>query len=678
MMINLGLTTKGLVKGVSRATRNLNGFRKSVGLSTRMMNKLNTTFIHTAQRLASLYIMFQTFKTLLRGLYYPITEGFEYNKTIEEQVTSLTALTVATSKNVTSTGRQISITEKYNMAQKESLEVMEALKKINEMTPHTLAETAKIYKTIYAQSKQAGSSTKQMLETTKLLSIASKAGGIELNTLLKSIDSLGTGTYMANSEFGKFAASLGIAREEVQRLSKAGEGKALAYINKKLGDLNFKMDTFAIATSQAQNAWNKFSGELAKPFFEIAKNVLKDITTELNNMSADSKIMANAKIGFLTLASATLTAATSALKGIMLLSKGITKFVLNLKILIKEAKLEILELKDMFTMTSMPLALRAYGKLKGLWSDGSDKILGINQKIKTEAEKAREELSKLQDELAKNDDTPVIDQMLSTLDKFAENIGKRIEAQKNNIKKTLKEAKIEFDNTFGAAAGWFSGDEVLKQVSGGDGKLVGKDVLSDMEEQLKSFYNTNSDLSTQTASVWKNAFKGIENALIDFAKGTEGAFGNLINAILEDIARLQIKTQLINPIMAEMFPNIVASANGNAFMNGKLQAFASGGIVNSPTLFNHSGGVGLMGEAGSEAIMPLQRINGKLGVAATTSGSNVIINIENKSGTPISADMISSFQKQSSTGESQKVVNIVLDAVNRNVNGLRDVLQARR
>jgi lambda family phage tail tape measure protein len=51
-------------------------------------------------------------------------------------------------------------------------------------------------------------------------------------------------------------------------------------------------------------------------------------------------------------------------------------------------------------------------------------------------------------------------------------------------------------------------------------------------------------------------------------------------------------------------------ANGGAFEGG-VQAFADGGVVGGPTLFN----MGLMGEAGPEAIMPLQRgADGKLGV----------------------------------------------------------------
>jgi len=54
-------------------------------------------------------------------------------------------------------------------------------------------------------------------------------------------------------------------------------------------------------------------------------------------------------------------------------------------------------------------------------------------------------------------------------------------------------------------------------------------------------------------------------------------------------------------------------ANGGAF-KGQVTPFASGGIVSGPTLF------GLAGEAGDEAIMPLTRVGGKLGVETTGGG----------------------------------------------------------
>lgn len=56
---------------------------------------------------------------------------------------------------------------------------------------------------------------------------------------------------------------------------------------------------------------------------------------------------------------------------------------------------------------------------------------------------------------------------------------------------------------------------------------------------------------------------------------------------------------------------------GGAFSQGRVTAFAKGGVVNGPTVFPMRGGTGLMGEAGPEAIMPLSRgPDGRLGVKA--------------------------------------------------------------
>lgn len=58
---------------------------------------------------------------------------------------------------------------------------------------------------------------------------------------------------------------------------------------------------------------------------------------------------------------------------------------------------------------------------------------------------------------------------------------------------------------------------------------------------------------------------------------------------------------------------------------GRLTAFADGGVVGGPSYFPMEGGdMGLMGEAGAEAILPLSRgPDGRLGVAAGGSGQAV-------------------------------------------------------
>jgi lambda family phage tail tape measure protein len=72
------------------------------------------------------------------------------------------------------------------------------------------------------------------------------------------------------------------------------------------------------------------------------------------------------------------------------------------------------------------------------------------------------------------------------------------------------------------------------------------------------------------------------------------------------------------------------SANGNVFSAGRVRPFAQGGVVAAPTFFPMTSGLGLMGEAGPEAIMPLARgPDGRLGVQAGGNARpvNVTVNI---------------------------------------------------
>lgn len=66
-----------------------------------------------------------------------------------------------------------------------------------------------------------------------------------------------------------------------------------------------------------------------------------------------------------------------------------------------------------------------------------------------------------------------------------------------------------------------------------------------------------------------------------------------------------------------------------AAASGAVKPFASGGVIGTPSYFPlMQGGVGLAGEAGPEAIMPLSRgPDGKLGVAGRGGGGNVTIQI---------------------------------------------------
>jgi len=79
-----------------------------------------------------------------------------------------------------------------------------------------------------------------------------------------------------------------------------------------------------------------------------------------------------------------------------------------------------------------------------------------------------------------------------------------------------------------------------------------------------------------------------------------------------------------------LIQGVLPFEKGGSFSQGKVMPFARGGVVSGPMNFPMRGGMGLMGEAGPEAIMPLARgADGKLGVRGAGGGRavNVVMNI---------------------------------------------------
>lgn len=92
-------------------------------------------------------------------------------------------------------------------------------------------------------------------------------------------------------------------------------------------------------------------------------------------------------------------------------------------------------------------------------------------------------------------------------------------------------------------------------------------------------------------------------------------------ALNQGLAPLQ---SLLGSLFSGLLGGILPFAQGG--VPGRAMPFAAGGIVAQPTYFQAGRTLGLMGEAGAEAIMPLQRTSdGRLGVAAQGGGAPTIV-----------------------------------------------------
>lgn len=146
-----------------------------------------------------------------------------------------------------------------------------------------------------------------------------------------------------------------------------------------------------------------------------------------------------------------------------------------------------------------------------------------------------------------------------------------------------------------------------------------------LEEETRKLTEAQTQAERQQKAFTDILMDGMES-LVTGSKSVEDAFKDTIRNILLDVYRQKVLQPLAtagSDFLLNMF-----KADGGAFNRG-VQMYADGGVVSSPTMFGHSGGLGMMGEAGPEAIMPLKRgANGKLGVQME-GGSGAISVVNN-------------------------------------------------
>lgn len=139
-----------------------------------------------------------------------------------------------------------------------------------------------------------------------------------------------------------------------------------------------------------------------------------------------------------------------------------------------------------------------------------------------------------------------------------------------------------------------------------------KSVSKSMSTQLGNAF---SDVIFEGAKL-SDALKNIGRSMI------EASLNSAIKPITDGIA------STITGGLGGLLGGVLPFQDGSAFASGRVSAFAKGGVVSGATTFPMRGGIGLMGEAGPEAIMPLSRgTDGALGVKAAGGGQNVTVNM---------------------------------------------------
>lgn len=181
-----------------------------------------------------------------------------------------------------------------------------------------------------------------------------------------------------------------------------------------------------------------------------------------------------------------------------------------------------------------------------------------------------------------------------------------------------------------------------------------------MKGALASYREEATNTAAQTSRAFRDGFKKAEDVLVNFVKTGKLNFKDFADSVITGLIRIQAQKAVLEVAdrvsgsgiwgkLLSLAGNWFGGANnggdlgvsggeiGNASALGRnamgglysgsgIEAYRNS-VVSSPTVFAFAKGVGLMGEAGSEAIMPLTRTaSGALGVHAVGSGGGITVN----------------------------------------------------
>jgi phage-related minor tail protein len=179
----------------------------------------------------------------------------------------------------------------------------------------------------------------------------------------------------------------------------------------------------------------------------------------------------------------------------------------------------------------------------------------------------------------------------------------------------------EFDGDFGRLEAEFA---ELEGTLSGLGAVAGafRRELDGVGGSMSEAGREASGMSRSVTSSLRRTFEGVifdgdrlSDALANLGRSISGTVLNNALAPVQGAVGSGVQS-----ILSRILP----FARGAAFGAGRVAAFARGGVVEGPTHFPMRGGVGLMGEAGPEAILPLARgSDGQLGIRAGGGGGTV-------------------------------------------------------
>lgn len=258
-------------------------------------------------------------------------------------------------------------------------------------------------------------------------------------------------------------------------------------------------------------------------------------------------------------------------------------------------------------------------------------------------------------------------------------LNRALDEERQRLEEVAQSAQAVVDRLFPAQAAARQFAKELELIEQSDLAADKKaEAIRRLQEELAAATGGNRQLReegerelSQLSEFGIQAARNMQTAFADFFfdplnEGFEGLVSGFSDALRRMAAELAAQ-QFLNGLLGASFSQTgqlggvlgAIFAQGGVFGPGRtLTPFAAGGVIDRPVVFPFAQGIGLAGEAGPEAIMPLKRgPGGDLGVEAVGGGGGLTVEINNYSDAKVS-------QPEYSEGaDGRQLLRLTIEAV---------------
>jgi lambda family phage tail tape measure protein len=193
------------------------------------------------------------------------------------------------------------------------------------------------------------------------------------------------------------------------------------------------------------------------------------------------------------------------------------------------------------------------------------------------------------------------------------------------------------------------------------GELQARTFASGWAQGLKDYVDNTASASNQAKTLFTNATKGMEDAMVNFVKTGKLNFASLADSIISDLIRIAVQNSITKPLasaMGGMNWGSIFSANGNIVgPDGAmpLKTYANGGIAKRPQ-------VSIFGEGSTpEAYVPLPDGRSIPVSMRGGGGANVVVNVNNNAGGT------QATTKERTDSNGNRVIDVFIEQVKNSI-----------